>query len=99
MALDLTAKRLLDSAPPNDEAKLRAFITKFKEHGSVLLVVDQPATIDALPVAVARAKGVAVAYLPGLAMRRIAQVKPRPMRTMHTSLRKRRAACRTRYVR
>ncbi|WP_146705050.1 IS110 family transposase, partial [Shigella flexneri] len=35
-------------------------------------VVDQPATIGALPVAVARSEGVLVGYLPGLAMRRIA---------------------------
>jgi len=74
VALDQTGKRLLDSALPNDEAKLRALITKLKEHGRVLLVVDQPATIGALPVAVARAEGVAVAYLPGLAMRRIADL-------------------------
>lgn len=46
VALDLTGRRLLDSALPNDEAKLRARITKLKEHGRVLLVVDQPATIQ-----------------------------------------------------
>jgi transposase len=39
-------------------------------------VVDQPATIGALPVAVARASGHQVAYLPGLAMRRIADLYP-----------------------
>ncbi|MGF6508988.1 hypothetical protein OKW26_004815 [Paraburkholderia sp. 32] len=33
-----------------------------------------PATIGALPVAVARDEGVLVAYLPGLAMRRIADL-------------------------
>ena len=74
VALDLTGKRLLDSALPNDEAKLRALITKLKEHGRMLLVVDQPATIGAFPVAVARAEGIAVAYLPGLAMCRIADL-------------------------
>lgn len=74
VALDQTGKRLLDSALPNDEAKLRALITKLKGHGRVLLVVDQPATIGALPVAVARAEGATVAYLPGLAMRRIADL-------------------------
>ncbi|WP_146705189.1 IS110 family transposase, partial [Shigella flexneri] len=36
--------------------------------------VDQPATIGALPVAVARSEGVLVGYLPGLAMRRIADL-------------------------
>jgi hypothetical protein len=53
---------------------LRALIRKLKEHGPILLVVDQPATIGALPVAVARDEGVLVAYLPGLAMRRIADL-------------------------
>ena len=39
-----------------------------------MLVVDQPATVGALPVAVAQAEGAWVAYLPGLAMRRIADL-------------------------
>ncbi len=74
VALNRSGKRLLDSALPNDEAKLRALIAKLKEHGPVLLVVDQPATVGALPVAVARDEGALVAYLPGLAMRRIADL-------------------------
>jgi len=74
VALDRQGKRLLDSPLPNDEAKLRALITGLKRHGQILLVVDQPATIGALPVAVARAEGIGVAYLPGLAMRRIADL-------------------------
>jgi transposase len=64
----------LDSALPSDEAKLRALIGKLKEHGSILLVVHQPATVGALPNAVARAEGALVAYLPRLAMRRIADL-------------------------
>ncbi|MFL6604001.1 MAG: hypothetical protein ACJ8R9_22100 [Steroidobacteraceae bacterium] len=32
-----------------------------KEHGQILLVMDQPATVGALPVAVARAEGAWVA--------------------------------------
>jgi transposase len=47
----------------------------------VLVVVDQPATIGALPVAVARATGCQVAYLPGLAMRRIADLHPGSAKT------------------
>jgi transposase len=74
VALDRKGKRLLDSALPNDETKLRALLGKLKEHGQILLVVDQPATVGALPVAVARAEGALVAYLPGLAMRRIADL-------------------------
>jgi len=74
VALNRAGKRLLDSALPNDETKLRALIGKLKEHGQVLLVVDQPATIGVLPVTVARDEGVLVAYLPGLSMRRIADL-------------------------
>jgi hypothetical protein len=58
----------------NHEAKLRPLLAKLKAHGPVLLVVDQPATVGALPVAVARAEGVLVAYMPGLALRRIADL-------------------------
>jgi transposase len=47
----------------------------------VLVVVDQPASIGALSVAVARAQGHAVAYLPGLAMRRIADLHPGQAKT------------------
>jgi len=53
---------------------MRPLITELKAHGQVLFVVDQPATIGALPVAVARDEGVLVAYLPGLTMRRIADL-------------------------
>jgi transposase len=74
VALDRNGKRLFNKALPNDEAKLRALINELKKHGQLLFVVDQPATIGALPVAVARDEGVLVAYLPGLAMRRIADL-------------------------
>ena len=47
----------------------------------VLVVVDQPATIGALPVAVARDAGVMVGYLPGLSMRRIADLHPGQAKT------------------
>jgi len=74
VALDRSGKRLYDKALPNDEAKLRAVIRKLKLRGQVLLVVDQPETVGALPVAVAYAEGILVGYLPGLAMRRIADL-------------------------
>ncbi len=74
VALDRSGKRLLDKALPNDEEKLKALIIGLKAYGEILLVVDQPATIGALPITVARAEGIQVAYLPGLAMRRIADL-------------------------
>ncbi len=54
VAVNRSGKRLLDRALPNDEIKLRALISDLKQHGQILLVVDQPATKGALPVAVAR---------------------------------------------
>ncbi len=49
--------------------------------GTVLLIVDQPASIGALPLTVARDVGCKVAYLPGLAMRRIADLYPGEAKT------------------
>jgi transposase len=69
-------KRLHDAALVNTEARLRQVFDKLARHGRILVVVDQPASIGALPVAVARAEGHQVAYLPGLAMRRIADLHP-----------------------
>ena len=81
IALDRAGKCLFDRALPNDEARLRAVLTQLQQHGLVLLVVDQPATIGALPVAVAQAEGALVGYLPGLAMRRIADLHPGEAKT------------------
>src|SRR5215218_6783826 len=64
----------VDRSLPQDEAKLVELITALQAYGRVLFVVDQPATIGALPLAVARALGVEVGYLPGLAMRRVADL-------------------------
>ena len=73
VALNRAGTQLFDKALPNDEAKLRDLIGQLKRHGTVLFVV-QPATIGALPIAVAQAEDVLVGYLPGLAMRRIADL-------------------------
>ncbi|MEN8585502.1 transposase, partial [Burkholderia sp. RS01] len=73
--------KLFDKALPNDELRLREILDSLNKHGSILLVVDQPATIGALPVAVAQAAGVTVGYLPGLAMRRIADLHPGEAKT------------------
>ncbi|WP_026821018.1 IS110 family transposase, partial [Arthrobacter castelli] len=81
VALNRYGKKLLDKALPQDETKLRAIIDKLATHGTVLLVVDQPATIGALPVAVAEAAGIVVGYLPGLAVRRIADLHPGESKT------------------
>jgi transposase len=74
VALSRDGKTLFDKGLPQDEARLRELIGGLKDHGQLLLVVDQPATIGALPVAVAQAEGILVGYLPGLSMRRIADL-------------------------
>jgi transposase len=75
-ALDPSGKRVYDKAIANDEAALRALFTQLGEAAGLVVVVDQPASIGALPVAVAQAMGIAVEYLPGLSMRRIADLHP-----------------------
>lgn len=81
VALTSLGRQVLDEALPQDEARLRQLIRRLKALGSVLFVVDQPATIGALPLAVARDEGVSVGYLPGLAMRRIADLHPGEAKT------------------
>ena len=51
------------------------------ENGRVLVIVDQPNTIGALLVAVARDCGADIAYLPGLAMRKAADLYPGQAKT------------------
>jgi transposase len=81
VALTASGKRLFDRALPNSEPKLRALFARLHRHGTVLVVVDQPASIGALPLAVARDAGALVAYLPSLAMRRIADLYPGSAKT------------------
>ena len=80
-ALDPDGNRLFDKPLPQDEAQLRDLFTHLQEHGDVLMVADQPNTIEALPIAVPRDVNCAVAYLPGLAMRKAADLYPDRSRT------------------
>ena len=80
-ALDRDGTRVFDKPLPQDEAKLREVFTRLQTRGRVLVIVDQPNTIGALPVAVARDAGCEVAYLPGLAMRKAAQLMPGDAKT------------------
>ncbi len=76
-AVNRAGKKVLDRPLPNSEPKLRELFEKLQaSHGTVLVVVDQPASIGALPLTVARHVGCQVAYLPGLTMRRIADLYP-----------------------
>lgn len=81
-AVNRAGKKVFDKPLPNSEPKLRELFDKLKaKHGTVLMVVDQPASIGALPLTVARDAGCQVAYLPGLTMRRIADLYPGEAKT------------------
>ncbi|MFF4716568.1 IS110 family transposase [Streptomyces eurythermus] len=81
-AVTPAGKKAFDKRLPNSEPKLRELFEKLQaKHGTVLVVVDQPASIGALPLAVARDTGCQVAYLPGLTMRRIADLYPGEAKT------------------
>jgi hypothetical protein len=54
--LDRNGKKLLDRAVSQDEAELLSIIASLARNGTLLLVVDHPATIGALPVAVTQTK-------------------------------------------
>ena len=79
-ALDHDGNTLYDKPLKQDEKAIRTMLGKLSKHGRVLLVVDQPNTIGSLPLTVARNMGIAVAYLPGTAMRRTAQLLPETLR-------------------
>jgi transposase len=81
VALDQHGRRLIDRPLPNAEPDLVGLFRDLEGHGRVLVVVDQLASIGALAIAVARSRGIAVAYLPGLAMRRIADLYPGETKT------------------
>ena len=81
VAVTRDGAKVYDKPLPNTETGIRAVIENLTGHGPALVVVDQPATIGALPVAVAQSLGVLVAYLPGLTMRRVAGLQPGEAKT------------------
>jgi hypothetical protein len=75
-------KKVFDKQLPNSEPKLRAIFDKLAAtFGTVLVIVDQHASIGALPPTVARDADCKVAYLPGLSMRQIADLYPGEAKT------------------
>ncbi|GGS23356.1 insertion element IS110 uncharacterized 43.6 kDa protein [Streptomyces nojiriensis] len=75
-------KKVFDKQLPNSAPKLRAVFDKpTAKFGTILVIVGQPASIGALPLTVARDAGCKVAYLPGLAMRQIADLYPGEAKT------------------
>lgn len=83
-ALNRAGNKVFDKPLPQLESKLAGVFHQLQELGTVLVVADQPNTIGALPIAVARNCGCQVAYLPGLAMRKAADLYPGRAKTDQT---------------
>ena len=74
-------ERLFELAVGNDEAAIERLLDRALESGRCALVIDQPGSIGALAVCVARRRGVPVAYVPGLVMRRASELYPGEAKT------------------
>ena len=80
-ALDVEGERLLDQEVDASETAMREVFESACGHGEVLVVVDQLHSIGALAVTLAQSMGLDVAYLPGLSMRRLADLHPGKSKT------------------
>jgi len=79
--LDNDGERLFARAVASDQADLEALLDRAAGHGTPGLVIDQPGSIAQLALAVAARRGVPVAYVPGLVMRRAADLYPGEAKT------------------
>src|SRR5215212_3498140 len=79
--LDDNGDALFARSISNDEAALEALLVEAAGHGVVGLVIDQPGSIAQLAIGVAARRGVPVAYVPGLVMRRAADLYPGEAKT------------------
>ena len=79
--LDNDGERLFARAVANGQADLEALLDRAARHGTPGLVIDQPGSIAQLALAVAARRGVPVAYVPGLVMRRAADLYPGEAKT------------------
>ena len=65
----------------NDQADPEALLDRAERHRTPGLVIEQPGSIAQLALAVAAAGGTPVAYVPGLVMRRAADLYPGEAKT------------------
>ena len=79
--LDDGGDRIFGRSVTNDEADLEALLERASGHGTPGLVIDQPGSIAQLAIAVAGRREVPVAYVPGLVMRRAADLYPGEAKT------------------
>ena len=79
--LDNDGERLFARAIGNDQRDIEALLDRAVKHGVPGLVIDQPGSIAQLVLAVAAKREVPVAYVPGLVMRRAADLYPGEAKT------------------
>jgi len=79
--LDDDGERLFARAISNEQCDIEALLDRASKHGVPGLVIDQPGSIAQLVLAVAARRGVPVAYVPGLVMRRAADLYPGEAKT------------------
>ena len=79
--LDRDGERLFARTVVNDQVALEALLDRAAGHGTPGLVIDQPGSIAQMALAVARIRQVPVAYVPGLVMRRAADLYPGEAKT------------------
>lgn len=79
--LDNDGERLFARAIGNDQGDTEALLDRAGKHGVPGLVIDQPGSIAQLVLAVAARRGTPVAYVPGLVMRRAADLYPGEAKT------------------
>lgn len=79
--LDDQGETLFAQSISNDEVDLDALLVRAAEHGTPGLVIDQPGSIAQLAIAVAARRHMPVAYVPGLVMRRAADLYPGEAKT------------------
>lgn len=81
IVLDDAGNALFDRRVSNDEPDIVKLLDAAAEHGTVGVVIDQPGSLAQLLLALARRRNTPVAYVPGLVMRRAADLYPGEAKT------------------
>jgi len=74
--MDAEGNCMLERQVDNRESTLDALLDEVLAHGTCALVVDQSGSMSSILLALAARRGVPVAYLPGLVMRRASGMYP-----------------------
>ena len=79
--LDSAGEALFDRPVANRQAAIEELYDRAAAIGPLVVVIDQPGSIGTLAVQVAFERAIAVAYVPGLVMRRAAELYPGESKT------------------